>query len=76
MSKLVVVSARDMIKVLLKLGFNEIRQKGSHKFFAHQDGRTTLVPVHSGEDLGIGLIRKILRDIEISLEEYNKLRRK
>lgn len=48
-----------MIVILLGLGFQEIRQKGSHKFFAHPDGRRTVIPDHSGEDLGRGKIRKI-----------------
>ena len=73
MSKLAIISSDKMIKILLKLGFSELRQKGSHKFFAHEDGRTTTVPDHN-EDLGRGLIRKILRDIEISIDEYDKLR--
>jgi predicted RNA binding protein YcfA (HicA-like mRNA interferase family) len=63
-----------MIKLLNKLGFLEIRQKGSHKSFRHDDGRTTVIPFHD-EDLGRGLIRKILKDIEISTEEYETLRR-
>jgi predicted RNA binding protein YcfA (HicA-like mRNA interferase family) len=63
-----------MVKLLNKLGFSEIRQKGSHKSFRHDDGRTTVIPFHD-EDLGRGLIRKILKDIEISTEEYETLRR-
>ena len=71
MSKLTIISARQMLAILLALGFEEIRQKGSHKFLAHLDGRTTIIPDHPGEDLGRGLIRKILKDIELSPEEYN-----
>ena len=73
MSKLAIVSSDEMIRILLKLGFIETRQKGSHKFFVHHDGRTTLIPYH-GEDLGRGLIRKILKDIDISISEYDNLR--
>ena len=73
MSKLAIISSDDMIKILLKLGFTESRQKGSHKFFIHKDGRTTLVPYHN-EDLGRGLIWKILKDIDISINEYDNLR--
>ncbi|RCX09083.1 putative RNA binding protein YcfA (HicA-like mRNA interferase family) [Anaerobacterium chartisolvens] len=75
MSKLTVISSKDMVKVLESLGFNENRQKGSHKNFRHQDGRTTVVPFH-GEDLGRGLIRKILKDIEISIDQYEELRKR
>jgi predicted RNA binding protein YcfA (HicA-like mRNA interferase family) len=74
MSKLTIISPKIMVKLLNKLGFSEIRQKGSHKSFRHDDGRTTVIPFHD-EDLGRGLIRKILKDIEISTEEYETLRR-
>ena len=75
MSKMTIISSKDMVKILESLGFNEIRQKGSHKSFRHQNGRTTVVPFH-GEDLGRGLIRKILKDIEISPDEYEELRKR
>ena len=75
MSKLTIISSKDMVKIMESLGFKEIRQKGSHKSFRHEDGRTTVVPFH-GEDLGIGLIRKILKDIEISPDEYEELRKR
>ncbi len=74
MSKLTIISPRDMLKILRSLGFTEIRQKGSHRSFRHKDGRTTVLPFH-GEDLGRGLIRKILKDIEISPSEYEELRK-
>ena len=73
MSKLTIISSDDMVKILYRLGFSMLRQKGSHKFFIHKDGRTTTVPCHN-DDLGRGLIRKILKDIKISAEEYEDLR--
>lgn len=76
MSKLPIIKARQLIKVLKLLGFAETHRKGSHFFFAHKDGRTTVVPVHPAETLGKGLLRSILRDIDISVEEFNKLLRK
>ncbi len=72
MPKLPVVSAKQLIKILENSGFAESRQKGSHKFFKHEDGRVTSVPFHSG-DLGKGLLRKILNQIKISPEELRKL---
>lgn len=72
MPKLAVVSAKQLIKILVSLGFAETRQKGSHKFFKHSDGRVTSAPFHSG-DLGRGLLRKILNQIKISPEELRKL---
>ena len=76
MSKLTIISTGKMVAILINLGFKEIRQKGSHRFFQHHDGRTTVIPFHKGEDLGRGLIREILKDIELSVEEYEELRRK
>ena len=75
MTKLVIIPPAKMAKILGKLGFKLIRQKGSHSFFQHSDGRTTIVPMHKGEDLGKGIIKSILNDIEISLEAYDKMRR-
>ena len=63
---------RKIKKKLEKLGFQIIRQKGSHVFFKHSNGRTTIVPRHPGEDIGKGLLRKILRDIDISVEDFYK----
>lgn len=74
MSRLTIISSKDMVKILEKLGFKEVRQKVSHKSFRHNDGRTTIVPFH-GEDLGRGLIRKILNDIELTVDEYEILRK-
>jgi len=66
------LKARDVIKALGKLGFYEVRQKGSHRCFKHQDGRFTLVPVHRGEDISRGLLRQILREIEVTPKEFSK----
>lgn len=74
MTRLPIVSPHEMEKILLRLGFVKVRQKGSHAFYSRQDGKSTVVPVHKGEDLGRGMIRSILNDIEISREEYEKLR--
>jgi len=62
-----------VIKALEKAGFKAIRQKGSHVFLRHQDGRTTVVPYHKGEDIGIGLLRKIMRDACLNREEFLEL---
>lgn len=70
MPKLSPVKARKLIKFLQKKNFHEIRQRGSHKFFAHQDGKTTVVPVHPRKEIGPGLLRKILNDIQVSPEEF------
>ena len=61
-----------MIKFLEAKGFKQSRQKGSHIFFRHPDGKTAVVPVHKGEDLGKGLVSRILRDMEVEKEEFMK----
>jgi predicted RNA binding protein YcfA (HicA-like mRNA interferase family) len=70
-----VISAREMSKILRRLGFQRIRQRGSHAFFRHPDGRATVVPMHKGRDLPRGTIRNIVKDIDITVEEYERLRR-
>ncbi len=49
MSKLPIVSAKEFEKILLRIGFLKIRQKGSHAFYRHPDGRYTTLPHHKGE---------------------------
>jgi predicted RNA binding protein YcfA (HicA-like mRNA interferase family) len=73
--KIPVLKPKEVIKVLKKLGFEEIRQKGSHKYFRHPDGRATVVPFHRKEDISKGLLRKILRDIDIDIEEFIKIQK-
>ncbi|NKQ38235.1 MAG: addiction module toxin, HicA family [Methanosarcinales archaeon] len=52
------------------MGFDQVRQKGSHKFFKHPDGRTATVPDHKGEDLGRGITNKILKDAEVTKGDF------
>ena len=74
MPKLSPVRARILLQLLAKQGFFIVRQESSHIRLQHTDGRRTTVPVHSGEKVGVGLLRKILRDVNISREEFEKLR--
>jgi predicted RNA binding protein YcfA (HicA-like mRNA interferase family) len=74
MAKLPLLSAKEVCKVLDKLGFKFIRQEGSHMFFEHNDGRTTVIPSHPGQDIGRGLLNKIIKhDLQISREEFESL---
>jgi len=76
MPKLVPISGKKMTKLLLKLGFVLLRSKGSHYFFFNKEsGKTTTLPIHKNEDLSVGLLKKILSDISLSVEEYDKLRK-
>ena len=72
MSRLRPVRARTMIRFLKSQEFAQVRQRGSHRFFQHSDGRTATVPDHRGEDLGRGIIRSILRDIDVAPREFLK----
>jgi predicted RNA binding protein YcfA (HicA-like mRNA interferase family) len=73
MTRLPIVDFRTMEKVLLHLGFQFVRQKGSHMFYRHLDGRTTTLPCHLGRDLARPLIREIQREIELAPEEFQRL---
>jgi predicted RNA binding protein YcfA (HicA-like mRNA interferase family) len=73
MSKLQVANFKTMDKILRHLGFAAMRQKGSHVFYRHADGRTTTLPNHGNRDLARPLIREILREIAISPDEFVKL---
>jgi len=73
MTKLPSVIGKELVSILKKAGFEIIRQKGSHVLLRHSDGRVTVVPVHKGETIGIGLLLKILRDVDITKEEFYKL---
>ncbi|HMD97310.1 MAG TPA: type II toxin-antitoxin system HicA family toxin [Terriglobia bacterium] len=70
MSRLHPVRPREVIRFLESLGFQQARQRGSHKFFRHPDGRTATVPDHQGEDLGRGILAKILRDAGSTPAEF------
>lgn len=70
MTKLPRVTGRQIIAALRKAGFEVIRVKGSHHFLRHPDGRCTVVPVHRGEIIGPGLMSKILRDGEMTQDEF------
>lgn len=70
MSKLQLVDARTTERLLLLLGFTIVRQKGSHVFYRHLDGRTTTIPHHKGRVLACSLIRCILKEIEITTDDY------
>jgi len=70
LSRLHPVRPREVIRFLESLGFQQARQRGSHKFFRHPDGRTATVPDHQGEDLGRGILAKILRDAGSTPAEF------
>jgi predicted RNA binding protein YcfA (HicA-like mRNA interferase family) len=67
------VRARELVRALERMGFRLLRKsKGSHWQFEHPDGRRTTVPVHKAQDVGPGLLRKILRDVETDWKTLQK----
>lgn len=68
--KLPLLSSREVCRFLEKEGFEAIRQKGSHRFYEHPDGRTTVVPVHANRDISRGLLKGILDEIGLTREEF------
>lgn len=72
--KLPVVYPQKLCKAVLKLGFVEERQVGSHKTFIHSDGRKITIPFHSNKPIPAGLLNKMLKqDLNISRYELVKL---
>jgi predicted RNA binding protein YcfA (HicA-like mRNA interferase family) len=69
MSDLPVLKAREVAAILERLGFVLIRQRGSHKQYRHDDGRGTTVPFHAGRDIAPSLLRRIARDIGLTIEQ-------
>jgi len=74
MPKLVPIKPKRLAKIILDLGFIKRDAEGSHVFFKHPDGRTTILPMHSKE-ISRGLLRKILNDVQLTVEEYDSLRK-
>jgi len=62
-----------VIKALSRIGFQTVRQRGSHLFMKHPDGRSTVIPVHPGEELGRGILMEIMSDVGLSKKEFLEL---
>lgn len=72
--KQVVISGKELIKLLERLGFVIVRVNGSHHRLKHADGRVTTIPVHGNDDLPKGLLNKIVReDVQMTIEELETL---
>lgn len=61
-----------VIKALIKAGFEAVRRKGSHVFMRHAGGRGTTVPLHKGRELGNGIIQRIIKDVQLTAEEFKR----
>ena len=69
MGTIPVLKPREVSALLIRLGFTEVRTRGSHTQYRHPDGRGTTVPFHAGRDISPTLLRKIARDIGLTVEE-------
>ena len=69
MPRLPVLKPQEVVRILENLGFVEVRQRGSHKRFPHEDGRRTTVPFHKGRDISPILLRQIASDIGMTPHE-------
>ena len=74
MPSIPVLKPREVIAILGVLGFEETRQRDSHKRFRHSDGRSTTVPVHGGRDVSPLLLRRIARDVGLTIGEFIEYR--
>jgi predicted RNA binding protein YcfA (HicA-like mRNA interferase family) len=71
--KLKPLPPRKVLKALKRIGFAPVRQRGSHIILKHPDGRITVVPVHRGEEIGRGLLTKIIKDAKITRNKFLEL---
>lgn len=74
MTKPPVLKPREVVAILESLGFEEIRQRGSHRQYRHADGRRTTVPFHGGRDISPSLLRQIAKDIGLTVDELIQVR--
>jgi predicted RNA binding protein YcfA (HicA-like mRNA interferase family) len=73
MSRTPRLTGAEVIAALGRAGFSVLRIKGSHHFLRHEDGRSTVVPVHPGETIGPGLLHKILRDCHLTVDQFTEV---
>lgn len=65
-----VLRPEEVMAILDRLGFVQVRQRGSHIQYRHADGRATTVPYHGGRDLSPILLRQIAKDIGLTIDEF------
>ena len=75
MSELPILKAKELIRVIEKLGFFKHHQVGSHAQFKHSDGRRVTIPIHGGKDIGKKTLKGIIDDLKIGRDEFVKILR-
>ncbi len=76
MSRLKLLPYRDLAQIAKLTGFQWVRRQGSHNTFRAPDGRVVVIPDHGSQDIVRPLLRKIIRDMGLSVDEYNRLTEK
>lgn len=67
------VTAGDVVRVLLRIGFSLARQSGSHRIYKNREGRRVTVPFHAGKVIHPKILGFILRDADLSAERFREL---
>ncbi len=70
MSKPPILKPREVCRILVNLGFHLVRQRGSHLQYRPPDGRCTTGPNHPGRDISPVLLRQIIKDIGLTVDEF------
>jgi len=71
--KLPKLTGKELAKIVVKFGFVYSHTIGSHMVYKHVDGRRVTIPHHSGEEIGPGLLTKIIKkDLGLTREEFMK----
>ena len=70
-----VLKPREVVSILQRLGFETVRQRGSHIQLRHPDGRATTVPMHGGRDIPAQLLRRIAKDVRLTVHDFVRHRR-
>jgi len=76
MSKLPIVKAKELIRILHRLGFFKFHHVGSHAQFKHSDGRRVTIPIHPSKDIGKKTLKGIIDDLDLSVKEFIKILKK
>jgi predicted RNA binding protein YcfA (HicA-like mRNA interferase family) len=74
MGNIPVLKPQEVIRILEAMGFLVVRQRGSHIQLRHEDGRATTVPMHKGRDISPSLLRQIVSDISLTMDEFLRYR--
>ncbi len=75
MPKIPRISGAEAVKAFMKIGYNSVRQRGSHIRLLHNDPRRLPLTIPNHKELGIGLLRKLLRNAQMTVDELIELLR-